>query len=106
MLLSRLAQGVASAFWKTPRYRSCSRHRPNLARYQHRAPPAAFPQHRVDGGGGRRCLGGVWVVCGRYIHCGAQARRTAGRERRDIVPHILDDTETFHRMYNHATPLI
>ena len=106
MLRGRLVQGIASALGQTPRYRSCSRHRPHLVRYQHRVPPAVFPQHRLDGTGTSRFRCRVGVVCGRFIHYGGQAPRTAARERRNIVLHILANSKTFHRKYSHAAPFI
>ena len=102
MLLGRLAQGAASAFWQTPRYRSCSRYLPHLARYQHRAPTAVLPQHPLDGAGTSLFRWGVVVVCDRYTNYDGHAPRTAGRQRRNIVPNILADTETFRRKYHDA----
>ena len=62
-------------------------------------PPTPPSPNTVCMGRGRRCLDGVCVVCGRYIHYGGKAPRTPGQERRNIMPRILADTETFHRKY-------
>ena len=106
MMLGLLAQGVASAFRQTPWYPCCSRHQPHPARYQHLAPPAAFPQYRLDGAGTSLFRWGVDGVCGRCTLYGGQAPTTIRARTNEYRASHSRRHLGIHFKYNPAAHLI